>query len=69
MDWQLVLFLAGVIVTLGGTAYAALQYEIRKLRKQGHRHANALTALNIGMSMACKKIGIEWSPAGKKDEE
>lgn len=42
--------------------------EIKRLRRQGHKHANALTALNLGASLICNKLGIQWYPGGKEDE-
>lgn len=67
MNHEVIFFLAGCMVALVGAIYAALQWEIRKLRKQGHSHATRLVVLSLAISMMARKVGIEYR--GWKEEE
>jgi hypothetical protein len=58
----------GVIGVLFGVIYGAVQFEIRKLRKQGHRHANRLTEHGLALSLVCQKIGLDLKSRGGEDE-
>jgi membrane-anchored protein YejM (alkaline phosphatase superfamily) len=64
MDVQLVFFLGGCIVALMGLMYGALQWEIRKLRRQGHHHTNKMTEYSLALSMVCEKLGLPFRPKG-----
>lgn len=65
---QLIALLFGAIAALLGIIWASLVYEIRKLRKKGHKHSSSITALNIIVSLVCKRLGIQWRPEEHEDE-
>lgn len=67
MDIQLLYFLAGCIVALIGIMYGAIQWEIRKLRKQGHMHANRLTEHGMALGLVLSKLGIDFKPRGGEE--
>jgi hypothetical protein len=58
----------GLVGALMAILYAAIQWEIRKLRKQGHRHTNRLTEHGLAISLLCQRIGLEFKPRGGEDE-
>jgi hypothetical protein len=57
-----------IIGALIGVLYGAVQFEIRKLRKAGHRQANRLTEHSIALSLVCQKVGLDFKPRGGDDE-
>lgn len=62
---KLALALIGAMI---GVLYAAVQWEIRKLRKQGHKHANRLTEHGLALGILCQKVGLDFKPRGGDDE-
>jgi hypothetical protein len=54
----------GIIVTLVGVLYGALQWEIRKLRKQGHIYGNRLSEHAMAITVLFQKAGIAFKPRG-----
>lgn len=67
MTPELLYFLGGCIVALMGLMYGAIQWEIRKLRKQGHMHANRLTEHGMALGLVLQKLGIDFKPRGGDD--
>lgn len=62
---KLALAIIGALVTV---LYGAVQFEIRKLRKTGHKHANRLTEHGLAISLLCQKIGLDFKARGGGDE-
>lgn len=58
----------GIIVALVTVLYGAIQYEIRKLRRTGHRHANRLAEHGLAISLLCQKVGLDFKARGGEDE-
>lgn len=54
----------GLIGVLVGVLYGAVQWEIRKLRKQGHTHANRLSEHAMAITVLFQKAGIEFKARG-----
>ena len=54
----------GLIGALMAILYAAIQWEIRKLRKQGHRHANRLSEHGMAISVLAQRIGLDFKARG-----
>ena len=57
--------LLGFLAALVGILYAGLVWEIRKLRKDVHRHSSWIGALSLMMGIVCKKLGIPWKEPGE----
>lgn len=57
-----------IIGALIGLLYGAVQFEIRKLRKQGHTHANRLSEHAMAITVLFQKAGIDFKPRGGNDE-
>jgi hypothetical protein len=62
---KIALALVGALV---GILYGVIQFEIRKLRKQGHKHANRLTEHGLAISLLCQRIGLDFKARGGEDE-
>jgi hypothetical protein len=58
---KLALALIGALI---GLLYGAVQWEIRKLRKQGHVHGNRLSEHAMAITVLFQKAGIDFKPRG-----
>jgi hypothetical protein len=59
MDLVDVLRIAIGIIGLMVTAFCTIVWgELKKLRQQGHAHANRITELRMAVALVCGKIGI-----------
>lgn len=58
MNWEIVSIVLGLLGTLIGVIYAALLWEVRKLRKQGHTHAQRLTEHEMMIALIRRKLDL-----------
>ncbi len=58
MNWQVISIGVGVLMALIGIIYAALLWEVRKLRKASHDHGNMLTAHAMMLEVIRRKLDL-----------
>jgi len=59
----------GIIGILVMTFCGVVWGELKKLRAQGHKHANRLAELGFAVGVLCQKIGISTKTYQDKDDE